>query len=75
MQANPPTQDNETMRQGDFEPRLIAHPFPSASFIEHATTGLLMLQQKHLNLAPCNNMKRLLARHGAGLGPQAPHAA
>lgn len=68
MQTN---QDQETRRQGDEETRSVIHAFPSRSFIDHATAGLLMLQERTLNLAPSNNVQRLLARH-APARPQAP---
>lgn len=69
MQA--PTEDNETMRQGDRE--TVIHPFPSRNALDHAVTSLMMLQERHLNLAPSTNVQRLLARQGRGLGPQAPN--
>lgn len=63
MQA-PTAQDIETMRQGDRE-TVIRHA------LDHAVTSLMMLQERHLNLAPSSNVQRLLARQAPNLKPAA----
>jgi hypothetical protein len=64
--------DGETHSTGKQIALPVIHSFPSASVLEIAVAKLMPLQEQHLNLAPNPNVKRLLARHSSGLGPQAP---